>query len=100
MVLKADVCDRSGRLLLPAGSELVDKLLKIFRTWGVTEADILLGPDDSLADMTMDSSSVDPLILAEAENAVARRFRHNDPQHPMIRELMQVCLKQRLADAC
>ena len=41
MVLKADVRDRSGRLILPSGAELAEKQIRIFRTWGVTEADIL-----------------------------------------------------------
>ena len=99
MTLKSDVCDRSGRLLLPAGVVLADKQLKIFRTWGVAEADILLGPDEALADTAEETSTVDPQLLAEAEHAVTQLFRHNNPQHPMIRELMRVCLERRLADA-
>ncbi|OGU14693.1 MAG: hypothetical protein A2076_08275 [Geobacteraceae bacterium GWC2_53_11] len=96
MTLKSDVCDRSGRMLLPAGAELADKQLKIFRTWGVTEADILLGPDEDLAELSGENATLDPLVLAEAEQAVSRIFCLNDPQHPMIRELMSVCLKRRL----
>lgn len=99
MTLKSDVCDRSGRLLMPAGSELGDKQLKIFRTWGITEADILLGPDDLLTDETDIEYTVDPVVLAEAEQAVAELFHFNDPQHPMIHELMKVILKRRIADA-
>lgn len=99
MTLKSDVCDRSGRLLLPAGSELADKQLKIFRTWGVNEADILLGSDDTLADDTSDYREIDPLALAEAEQHIARLFHHNDPQHPLIHELMRICLERRLASA-
>lgn len=99
MVLKSDVCDRSGRLLLPSGSELADKQLKILRTWGVTEADILRGPDATLAEEDREDTSVDPLLLAAAENAVALQFCHNAPQHPMIRELMRICLERRLTNA-
>lgn len=40
MVLSRDVCDRKGRVLLPAGAELTEKHLRIFQTWGVVEADI------------------------------------------------------------
>ena len=98
MTLKSDVCDRSGRLLLPAGSELADKQLKILRTWGVAEADILCSPDEAQADLPGESCTVDPLIRAEAEQAVALLFCHNDPQHPMIQELMRICLERRLAD--
>lgn len=96
MILKADVCDRSGRLLLPAGAELSDKQLRIFRTWGVTEADIVLGSDEELAELADENAAADPVALAEAEEAVARMFRRNDPEHPMIRELMRVCRNRRL----
>lgn len=97
MVLKSAVCDRSGRLLLPAGSDLTDKHLKIFRTWGITEADILLGPDEIPAEGASASDSRDPALLTEAEQATALLFTHNDPQHPMINELMKICLERRLA---
>lgn len=96
MTLKSDVCDRSGRLLLPAGIELADKQLKIFRTWGVTEADIQLGPDEELAEMADENTAIDPLVLAEAEQAVSLMFRFNDPEHPMIHELMRICRERRL----
>jgi len=98
MTLKSNVCDRSGRLLLPAGSELADKQLKILRTWGVTEADIVRGPDEEMPDSAIDVSTVDPLVLAEAEQAIAALFCHNDPQHPMIQELTRICLERRLAN--
>lgn len=96
MTLKADVCDRSGRMLLPAGAELADKQLKIFRTWGVTEADIMLGPDEEFAELADENAAIDPLVLAEAEQAVSLMFRLNDPEHPMIRELMRICRERRL----
>jgi hypothetical protein len=98
MILKSDVCDRSGRLLLPSGSELADKQIKILRTWGVTEADILRGPDETPAEDGRENGAVDPLLLAAAENAVSLQFCHNDPQHPMIRELMRICLERRLTN--
>jgi hypothetical protein len=98
MTLKSDVCDRSGRLLLPSGSELADKQLKILRTWGVSEADILRGPDEAPTEDDRENGAVDPLILAAAENTVALQFCHNDPQHPMIHELMRICLERRLAN--
>lgn len=96
MMLKSNVCDRSGRLLLPAGNELTEKHLKIFRTWGVTEADIA-GDDSGEAAKPVFGDDVDPAQLAEAEEAVARLFVHNDPEHPAIRELMRLCVQRRLA---
>ncbi|HEC20225.1 MAG TPA: HDOD domain-containing protein, partial [Gammaproteobacteria bacterium] len=40
MVLAADAKHHSGRVLLAAGTELTEKHLKVFHTWGLTEADI------------------------------------------------------------
>lgn len=98
MLLKSDVCDRSGRMLLPAGGELTERHLKIFRTWGVLEADIedggALETPQVLA--TMD---VDPVRLAGATDAVQRLFRLNDPEHPAIKELMRICIARKVLDA-
>ncbi|MDD2851977.1 MAG: hypothetical protein PHY09_08795 [Desulfuromonadaceae bacterium] len=96
MILKADVRDRSGRLILPAEAELAEKQIKIFRTWGVTEADILHGPDGTDIEATRENSEIDPVVLAAAEQAVDEIFRLNDVQHPVIKELMRVCLARRL----
>lgn len=99
MTLQADVRDRSGRLLLPAGSELAEKHLKIFRTWGVTEADIVLTGDATEPETVALLTDIDPQILAEAEQEIDRLFCLNDFQHPMIRELRNICLERRLAHA-
>lgn len=98
MQLKSDVCDRSGRMLLPAGGELTERHLKIFRTWGVLEADIEDGGSLD-APQPLARVDVDPARLAAAEEAVRRLFRMNDPEHPAIRELMRICTARRVADA-
>lgn len=98
MLLKSDVCDRSGRMLLPAGGELSDRHLKIFRTWGVLEADIEDGGGLDTPQI-LPNVDVDPVRLAAAEEAVRHIFRLNDPEHPAIRELMRICIARRVADA-
>ena len=97
MVLKEAVSDRGGRLLLPAGAELTDKQLKIFRTWGISHVDIVREGEESSEDDEV-LKTVDPLKLAEVEQYVSELFRHNDHQHPMIQELMKVCRNRRLAN--
>ena len=97
MLLKSDVCDRSGRMLLPAGGELTDRHLKIFRTWGVLEADIEDGGSLETA-QALTNADVDPVRLAAAEEAVTRIFRLNNPEHPAIRELMRICIARKVAD--
>lgn len=96
MMLKSDVCDRSGRMLLPAGCELSERHLKIFRTWGVLEADI--ERDESLeSPQAFINEDLDPARLAAAEEAVKRIFRLNDQGHPAIRELMRLCIARKVA---
>ena len=99
MVLKSAVCDRSGRLLLPAGVELAAKHLKIFLTWGVSEADI--EGDEIIADDLGASGDTgnDPLALAEAQHVIEQLFIHNDPQHPLIHELKRICVARRMSGA-
>lgn len=99
MVLKSAVCDRSGRLLLPAEAELSDKHLKIFRTWGVTEADIVTDCENEVEDNSPAPISGDPAVIAAAEEEVGRLFIHNDPQQPLIKELIRICVTRKVAHA-
>lgn len=94
MVLAGDVLDRSGRMLLGAGSELTQKHLIIFRTWGVLEADIAgHGNDEAAGHLPVD---VDPQELAAAEQELARLFRHTNLEHPAIIELMRLALLRKV----
>ena len=99
MVLKGNICDRSGRLLLPAGSELIEKHFSIFRMWGVLEADIV--GDAVVVDETdlPLNDELDPVLVAAAHEEVERLFVHNDPEHPAIKELMRLCIERRAVRA-
>ncbi len=94
MILAGDVHDRSGRMLLGAGSELTHKHLVIFHTWGVLEADITGVGDDEAADHI--PTGVDLQELAAAERAVATLFRHTKQDHPAIVELMRLAALRKV----
>ena len=98
MVLSRNVCDRSGRTLLPAGAELAERHLAILRMWGVMEAEIAdeEGPEDVEA---APNEELDPLLLAAARDEVAKIFVHNDEAHPAIKELMRICVQRRALHA-
>ncbi|MBI2355180.1 MAG: hypothetical protein HYV06_09155 [Deltaproteobacteria bacterium] len=97
MLLSGDVCDRSGRMLLPAGVELTERHLKVFRTWGVLEADIE-GEEGGETAPVQASEDADPVGLAAAEEGVGRIFRLNDREHPAIMELIRLCIARKVAD--
>ncbi|SNB45135.1 hypothetical protein [Geobacter sp. DSM 9736] len=93
MVLASDVHDRTGRLLLGAGSELSEKHLHIFRTWGVAEVEIT-GVD------TADSTSILPSDVTQEELEAAERelaplFRLAGG-HPAMRELLRLAAIRRV----
>jgi hypothetical protein len=100
MMLRSSVCDRSGRMLLPGGNELTEKHLRIFRTWGIIEADIE-GDDsgDTAHAQPLSANEVDPMQLTEAETAIAGLFVHNDMEHPAIIELMRICTQRKIDHA-
>ena len=45
MVVRSDVKDRNGRLLVAAGTRLTANHIRIIKIWGIVEADI----DDAFA---------------------------------------------------
>lgn len=89
MVLNSDVKDQNGRLLLKAGTELTEKHLYIFRSWGITEADIAGVTGGSAQQATNDS--VNPEKLASAEAALGLFFPEAKRAHPAMRELFRLC---------
>jgi hypothetical protein len=88
MTLAEDVRDYSGRILLAAGTEITDKHLRIFKMWGITEADIQgLGRED-VASSTV--SQLDPALIQQAEEQGRLLFRHTDLNDPFTRELFRL----------
>ncbi len=96
MILKSAVCDRSGRLLLPEEAELTEKHLHIFRAWGVLEAEIVGESEPEEGVLLVEE--IDPEALAAAEAALMPLFKHNDPEHPAIKELLRLCIARRAAN--
>lgn len=87
MKLAADVKDRTGRVILAAGSSLTEKHLRIFRMWGITQADVE-GVDARPEQVTVPVEDTD--ILREAELRVRELFRHTDLSHPAVGELSRL----------
>jgi hypothetical protein len=94
MLLSSDVHDRNGRLLLGAGTELTDKHIYIFRTWGVVGADIDGVEEDE--DSHRFSDAIDPELWVAAEAWVKPLFRHADMDHPGMNQLLQLSILRRV----
>ena len=85
MVLAAAVNDRRGRMLIPAGKELDEKLLKALRMWGITTVDID-GVEDAAADPFSELPE-EAIIAAKAK--VEPLFSRNPNPHPLVAALIQ-----------
>ena len=88
MILAADVKDRSGRALLSAGGEITEKVLRIFKMWGVTEADIQGVDKADIEAKTV--ASINPETLLGAETQVGVLFQLCNHDDPVIKELMRL----------
>jgi hypothetical protein len=74
MVLEKDVEERSGQVLLRAGSEITDRHLNILRSWGVTEPDIQNVTQEQVNAQVM--QQFDPKILKEVEERMEQVSLH------------------------
>jgi hypothetical protein len=88
MILAGEVKDRNGRVLLAAGQEITEKHLKIFKTWGVTDANIQGASQEDM--VAQDLAEVDPEIHRQAEETTLARFKHAGIAHPGLKELARL----------
>ncbi|HSH30098.1 MAG TPA: hypothetical protein VK971_09355 [Thiohalobacter sp.] len=84
MVLGADVTSPRGQMLLAAGVTLTDRHLRLLAANGVTRVEV-----EATGNAAQPPGPVpDP---AQREARLETRFVHNDPAHPLIRELKRIC---------
>ncbi len=85
MLLAADLRSPQGRMLLPKGSALSEKELKLCKIWGISEADIQGVSEEEVEAESLDKIS--PLVLKACKALALSRFRRESFGHPMMREL-------------
>lgn len=88
MILDADVKDRTGRILLASGQEVSEKALRVFKMWGVTEAEIQGVEQEQVAAMSM--SDIRPELLQATEEKITEMFTHCNRENTVVRELMRL----------
>ena len=90
MILEKDVQERSGRVLLRAGTEITDRHLNIFRTWGVVDVEVESMRHEEAAAQA--ARELDPEVLKAAEEFLGPLFAHTDSDHPAVREMKRLCV--------
>ena len=85
MTLADDVSDPRGRPLLRAGVELTDKHIKVFKTWGVVQVNII---GEGTTTVLQDVIDAHPELLEEAREKADDLFQHVDREHPVFQELI------------
>ena len=97
MVVKNDIKDRSGRVLLRAGAEINERSLRVLRTWGITSIEVEgegAGDDDE----EQNSFTYPPEVLAQAQSRMEKMFRRVDLQHPAAKRLSEVVVERLAAE--
>lgn len=94
MVLAADVKDLSGRMLLMANTEIVEKHLRVLRTWGIMGVEVLDEVDAELES----ASDIEPAPIPEhvsesIKGELDERFRGVDISHPFMKMLVELTEK-------
>jgi hypothetical protein len=94
MRLAQDVVNFSGQVLLYKGNPLQPKDIKNFKAWGIIEIAVESSPMRS--SNSLNNNRVDTNLLVEAQNEISNLFRHSNPSHPVIAELMRLSTLNKL----
>ena len=92
MVLAEDAMHMNGRVLLSAGSCLTDRHLKIFKTWGLTEAYIRGGGENQPDNKSFEH--IDSDVVEHAKKAVLPYFSHLNCNSEFVAELYKICVRE------
>lgn len=96
-ILSDDAKDVNGRMLLSAGSEIQEKHLKIFKTWGVTEVSII-GDDPLEGEVEIELFNVEPELLEQIEQDIDQSFILSNKEHPVNRELRDYMIIKKVKE--
>ena len=92
MVLRRPAVSPQGQLLAPAGTALTARHLRLFKMWGVTEADVA-GQESRAARPVVPLSEAERRVI---EQAVAERF-DGALGHPAMMEIARVAAHLAMA---
>lgn len=92
MVLASDLASANGRFLLPRGTVLDAKQMRILKIWGIDEADVEgVSREETLA---QPPAGLDPELLAQSRDFVEVLFRFAPATHEAMQELKRLCVRK------
>lgn len=92
MILAADVVDKRGRLLIPAGKELSERHVGALSQWGVDRIEVEGdGPEGA------GGGEVEPWAVDQAAAEVDLLFSRVNRDHPMMAALADACVQRKAA---
>ncbi len=94
MVLQEDLLTRQGRLIIGKGVSLQAQHLKVLKSWGVSEADIV---DNSFQHKEPAGGTLQQEHLETARSFITQHLGCFDLRHPMLSELVRLA-SQRYAE--
>ncbi len=94
MIVAKRIVDKNGRLILSAGEKISSKHIRTFKAWGITEVDVddSGGSDFGTPSLKESAPSVPDKILKEVDEL----FRYTDKRHPVISELVELCIVRKM----
>jgi hypothetical protein len=101
MTLAQDVKDMNGRLLLRQGVSLLERHITLFKSWGVTEVELLDGSSGGAESAVTGDSKQDSqeqlrlAAKAKAEEQLHKIFSANNLSDPMISEFFTLCVARK-----
>ncbi len=90
MKLTGDLHSPNGRFLLPAGTVLQDKHVRILKIWGVTEADIEGLSQEDVREQ--ERARLDPAVLRQSSTYISSLFDRAGTQPPVLHELYELAV--------
>lgn len=82
-----------GRVIIGAGATLTDKVLHLFKTWGVTEAEIA---DESIGGPGEEKINLSEEELKKINEAVDYRFKTADVSEEIMAEVRRIAVKKEV----
>ncbi len=87
MIVKKDIKDKNGRLLLPQNSQLEEKHIRILKIWGIYEVDIDQAEEEE--EKNLQSSNLTVQDIKYASKIIRPKYANTNTNHPCIREIFK-----------